>query len=33
MNFGLNQTEKPDTSGIERDFEILDTPRVTTCNL
>ena len=25
MNFGLNQTEKPDTSGIERDFEILDT--------
>lgn len=25
MNFGLNQSEKPDTSLIERDFEILDT--------
>lgn len=25
MNFGLNQTEKPDTSAIEKNFEILDT--------
>ena len=25
MNFGLNQTEKPDISGLEQDFEILDT--------
>ncbi len=25
MNFGLNQTEKPDTSALEKNFEILDT--------